>query len=486
MLNRLSFVVLFLFFCCNEDTIDPVLFGTIQGKVTFATDGAAAAGVEITTNPGTSVVYTAEDGTFLLEVPVGTYALAAKLEGFKTESRSITVNRDASTNVDFVISNDNVLPDSPADPTPSHNALDIATEVTLKWSAPAADRETLTFDLTLYEGTDSNPIKKIESFRDTFLVVQDLKYNTNYFWQVVAKSAGTESTNGPLWHFKTKALPDNRFLFVRAVDANTEIFSSNESGTTSVRITKAPQEQLHPQFSNNGQTIFFTAKAPTGDHIYRIQADGTGLVQLTTLPAIGYHSTGRNFCLSPDNGKIMYSHYDKLYTIDTNGSNLTLVSTAPAGRHFRECDWTSVGNRVVVETVGSLPYESEIRLIELDNPQDSIVVGDLPGIVKNPSFSLDGNSILYTVDAAGFQSADGRQLDSRVMLLNLTTRAELNLSREKTPGTNDLNPRFTSNGASVLVENVSNAGGTSNVTAITVSDQKRKLLFENAAMPDSF
>ena len=77
-----------------------------------------------------------------------------------------------------------------------------------------------------------------------------------------------------VWSFQTRALPDNRYLYARAVGNNTDIYSSNETGANLVRLTSAMTVETAPQLSPN--------------------RDGTGL---------------------------------------------TLLATAPAGRHFRECDW---------------------------------------------------------------------------------------------------------------------------------------------------
>lgn len=484
--SSLLVILLLLILSCNENTIDPVLSGTVQGTVKYAIDGLPVAGAEITTNPASSVTYTDAQGTFVIDnVPVGQVTVTVKLEGFKSENKQVNVLRNLASDVVFEISSSNSIPEAPEQPSPADESTGIGTEVTLKWYVLNKSKQELSFDVMLYEGTNQTALLKLTDYADTATVVKNLKFNTNYFWQVKVKNPTGEYANSPLWHFTTLGFPDNTYLFTQIEDGNFDIYSSNEAGTSKVRLNGSTLDQVHPVFSANRDRIAYITRTASGDQIFLMNNNGSGVRQVTTIPAASYHSMGRNFSWSPDQGKILYSHYDKLYTINTDGSNLTLIATAPAGRHFRSCDWTSVGNKIIVETIGILPYENELRLIDLNTATQTDVVTNLPGTIMNPSFSTDGKSILYTYDQSGYESADGRQLDSRIFLLNLTTNVLTDLSKEKIPGTNDLNPRFSATGASVVFENApNNPGSPSSVWVVNVSDLKRKQLFSNAFMPD--
>lgn len=109
-------------------------------------------------------------------------------------------------------------------------------------------------------------------------------------------------------------------------------------------------------------------------------------------------------------------------------SNLIVIATAPAGRYFRECGWSNFGDKIVV----LMPYDSEIYTMDADGSNMTLVVDSLPGTVSAPTWAIDGNSILYTHDISGFESPDGRQLDSRIFLKSLIDITLIDLSLTKT------------------------------------------------------
>ncbi len=79
-----------------------------------------------------------------------------------------------------------------------------------------------------------------------------------------------------------------------------------------------------------------------------------------------------------------------------------------------------------------MPYDSEIYTMDADGSNMTLVVDSLPGTVSAPTWSIDGNSILYTHDISGFESPDGRQLDSRIFLKSLIDPTLIDLSLTKT------------------------------------------------------
>ena len=77
-------------------------------------------------------------------------------------------------------------------------------------------------------------------------------------------------------------------------------------------------------------------------------------------------------------------------------------------------DWSGQSNLIAARTVGDLPFESRIILYDEDGVFIEETIPDLPGSIGGPAFSIDGNSILYTWDTLGFESPDGRQLESHI------------------------------------------------------------------------
>jgi TolB protein len=479
-------ILLGVFPACNENTVDPVFYGSLEGTVTFKSSGMPAPGVEITTVPATTSINTDDQGHFsLADIPTGEYSVVAKYEGYRNATVKVAVTRNNTTTANLVLEADASAPNTPQVSFPAQGAQNIARAVTLKWSIEEKNDDALTFDVVLFESNSATPLLDLKDKSDTLVNVTDLKFNTTYFWQVNAKNTAGTITHGPLWHFKTLPFPDNRYVFSSQRDGNYEIYSSDENGSSLARLTFSDKDQAYPRFSSDRSAIAYVENTNLEYHIYIMNRDGSAPIKVTTLPVAGNHNDGRGFCWSPDNGKLLYSHYDKLYTIDRNGSNLTLIATAPAGRNFRSCDWTAVGNRIVVETVGVLPYQTEIRLIDLVNATNDEIIGDEPGTLQSPSFSVDGNVILFTRDVSGFESADGRQLDSRPFSYNIATTTRTDLSKDKLAGTNDLHPRYSPDGAKIIFENRNNDGsGAPAVFFFDISKNQRSKLFDNAGMPD--
>lgn len=178
------------------------------------------------------------------------------------------------------------------------------------------------------------------------------------------------------------------------------------------------------------------------------------------------------------------------------GTGLQLLATAPADRHFRECDWTAQnGGRLVVQTVGVNIYDAELYLLNTDGTSGTLLVGNLPGRLDSPSFSLDGSRVLYTRDAAGFDSPSGRQLDAHVFTQRLDGTSVLDVmatsnnsngsAMPKALGTNDLNPRYSPDGYSLLFINQPNDGLTpGDAWTMETSGLARTKQFANAALPD--
>ena len=475
-----------LFFGCQEDTIEPVFYGTLEGTVTFETSGLPAEGVEMSTTPATSIVFTDSLGKYVFpEIPTGNYSIVAKLEAFSNASKNITITEETTTLADLELTRDLSPPNAPILRSPENSEDSVQRSTTLIWAIENELEDELTFSIVVYEANVELPLITIEEQQDTTLEISGLKFNTIYYWQVTVKNIDGEKTNGELWNFKTLPFPDNRYLFTSTRSGNADIYSSDASGDNEVQLTFTNNAKVFPQYSDDRNLIAFTSLTGLDFQLFTMKKNGEDVNKVSTLPVTGYHNPGKGFCWSPDNGKLMYSHYDQLYTIDRNGTNLTLVATAPAGRHYRGCDWTAVNNRVVVETVGVLPYDTEIRLVNLATAQDSIIINNLPGTAQSPTFSIDGTQVLYTYDVSTFETSTGRQLDSHIFLYDLVTGVSTDLSGDKPDGTNDFNPRFSPTGAEIIFENIANDNsGTPTVWMLNVGDGSRTLLFTDASMPD--
>ena len=165
----------------------------------------------------------------------------------------------------------------------------------------------------------------------------------------------------------------------------------------------------------------------------------------------GYGNYGIGFFWSPDGSNLLYSYNDKLFKIISDGSNLALIVTAPQGRIFRGCSYSLDGSKIAVLIVGSNTCNSKIYLMNSNGSNMIFIVDNSPGQTASPLCSVDGQEILVTNDIPGYQGNIGRQLNVHIFKINISTKDIVDLSYSKPNGTNDLNPRFSSNGAYLIM-----------------------------------
>ncbi|MGB3586928.1 MAG: carboxypeptidase regulatory-like domain-containing protein, partial [Tunicatimonas sp.] len=434
--------------------------GSITGTIRDAITQNPVNGASIETHPATTGLLTSADGTFQLDsLTTGDYRIEIKRLGYQPDTVTVAVSEGKPTKVELLLIPQAVTGFSyPTSPVPAQGEEEQPTELTLRWQAVGSPEE-IRYEVVLYP-TD-NPEGQIvaTSLTDTSLVLTDLEYETAYYWQVIAQNAQGQRSTSELWNFRTEDFPETVFLYTQRVEGDYEIFSANAERDRIIRLTHQVGYDAFPQFSPSRQWVAYTSQTPEGPQIFVMDKRGKQNYQITQLPVAGYHNFGSGFCWSPDGGQLLYSHYNKLYRINRDGSNLAVVATAPEGRHFKAVDWSGISHKIVVQVVGSDSNQSEIYLMNEDGSNAEQILKDQPGRTECPSFSIDGTQILYTHDVAGFESTTGRQLDAHIFRYHIETQETVEVSLNKPSGTNDLHPRLSPNGAHIIFENTSNEPG---------------------------
>ncbi|TGE28068.1 carboxypeptidase regulatory-like domain-containing protein [Hymenobacter metallicola] len=486
---------------CEDDTVEPVQYGSIEGVVLDASTNTPLANAVVTTNPATSSFTTDTEGKFYLpNILIGKYAISVRKTDFKTENVNVQVDEGNLTQVRIPLekaTGSNRRPNTPSSPTPTDRATAQATRLTLRWRVTDPDKgDSLRSDVVLFESNSTDRRQLLTNARDTAVAISDLKYNTIYFWQVTVRDKAGETVKGDVWSFQTGPLPDNRFLYARQVDGNTDIYSSDNTGANLLRLTNSAFVETAPQLSPVRNRIAYASNATGRYQLYTMNRDGSDQRQITPdmVPLEGYSNFGVAFHWSPDGSQLIYASYDKLWRINRDGTGLTHLATAPAGRHFRECDWTAQGNRILVQTVGANIYDAEIYTMNADGTGLTQLVGNLPGRLDSPSYSIDGRTILYSRDIDGYENVSGRQLNAHILLQRPDGTGLVDLSAApagttantgKPAGTNDLFPRFSPDGAKVIFVNMSNDNQSPpEVWVMDLDGRNRTRLFQNATLPD--
>ena len=498
---RVKYILLLLILAtltsCNENTVNPVLYGTISGVVLGPDGKTAVAGASITTNPASSAIVTDDSGKFIIQsVPVGSYSVSASKTGYDNTSVSVAVvSGETAQAVIFLNASSNFTPGIPANPSPSNQAVNQPVSLKVSWHDAASsgfNADTTHFDVYMFESGSTDRKLIASDISDTTTTVSGLKYNTTYYWQVTAKGSDTLKANSDIWNFTTIPVPDNSIVFSRIVNGDYQVFSSDSAAANLFQLTDDNSRNWWPRFNPKHDKIAFTSDGTVEPQIYTMNTGGGGLFQVTSIGVTGYGNYGIGFCWAPDGYNILYSHNDKLYRIGSDGTNLTLIATAPAGRNFRECSYSPDGSKIAVLTIGSNVYDSEIYIMNSDGSNMSLLVDNTAGATACPSFSIDGTKVLYTHDVSGYEGSDGRMLDSHIFEITIDTKSVNDLSinnqnneDNKISGTNDLNPRYSSNGAYIIFENGSNVpNSTKDIWIMNANGSNRHKIISNGVMPD--
>lgn len=480
--------ILLGFFSCEEDPFIPEEFGTLFGEVLMSDENVPIGSVQISTNPPTSSVETDLEGRFQLEnIPEGTYSLRAEKGGFLTEVTSVAVFANQVANVIIRMETDdqeNFPPSIPTNVFPADESKDNDTNLTLHWGATDQnDGDELRYDLLLFNTDQTETTELLSNSVDTTFELSNLDYNTNYFWQVIVYDGINDPVNSEVWNFETKAFPEHRFVYVKEVDGKFNIFSSDETGDA-IQITNNSSNNWRPRINPQRTKVAFISNIGINPQIYVMDRDGSNVLQVTSIPISGAADQFElDFSWSPDGTRILYMFNSILYSVLLDGSGLNEIVTAPVGFTFAECDWNFQGNNIIVRTVGSTPYNS--NLISITGSTWLPFFVDIPGRTGGPAFSIDGTEALYTHDVSGFESVDGRQLDAHIFTKNLTNNFTQDLSQNKPDGTNDLDARFSPDGSKIIFTNTNNDGiSPKNIWIMDTDGENRELLFENAEMPE--
>jgi len=483
---------------CTETTVEPTRYGSLNGVVLDARSNQPLANVSITTTPASSSYLTDARGQFYVpQMPAGTVSVTAHKADYTDQTANLTVSEGQTQTVSLLLARptSTAPPNAPARPEPANGATGQPTQLTLRWHpVQASPSDSLRYTVSLYESGNVNQRALLTNSRDTTVLVTGLRYATTYYWQVTAtnSSGNGSSARSGVWSFQTQALPDNRVLFVRTTGTNSDIYSSNLTGGNVLQLTSEATAETAPKLSPNRDLIAYTSNATGQYQLYTMNRDGSNPRRITTLSVEGYNNAGLAFCWSPDGGQLLYGHYNQLYRINRDGTGLALVNTATADRHFRECDWTAQnGGRLVVQLVGVNVFDSELYLLSPDGATTSLLVGNLPGRLDSPSFSVDGTRVLYTRDVAGFNGVNGRQLDAHIFTQRLDgsglvdVTANNGINNPKAVGTNDLTPRYSPDGYSIIfVNQVNDNLSPGDVWTVEASGSTRTRQFTNAALPD--
>jgi TolB protein len=492
--SHLLLLLCFCFFSCEEITIEPDLYGTLTGKVIDDVSGLPISTATITTNPASTTIESAADGTFDFgEIKTGSITVRVEKTGFNANTENISIEDAQNTNVIIRLKRDtlnNRLPTTPIYVSPANGASNIAVNAPLKWrkSTDVNAIDVVKYSVLLINSNGNGIADTIaRNLTDTSFVATNLDFGTEYFWQIVAYDQGNQPVYGAVWNFKTLLAPDNRVLFARKIDGKYDIWSCSNTGATPIQLTEGGANNWRPRWRPDRKKIAFLSSQNIDAQLFIMDADGSNRTQISTLEVAGYNTLDLDFCWSPTGAELLYMHNNRLYRIKPDGTGLTLFATAPTGYTFTEVDWNGATNMISARITGVFIYDTRILQYTSTGTTPSVIVPEAPGVLQGGMYFPDGTRYVYTNDEIGFDSPDGRQLDARIKIKQLPNGMIDDFSANKPIGTNDLDARFSPDGARVIFVNTNNDGLSTKSVWITDGTQlsmNRIKVADNAEMPD--
>jgi len=494
-----SIAVLSLCISCNEDTIDLLGVGTVTGRVVEAETFEPIENAKISLNPSNNTVFSDEKGYFIInEVEAGDYSVTVTKESYLTNFKPATVSTDLVVNVIFEMEDHNALNKPPSTPvliTPEDGVEDQDLSIEFIWSSSDPDDDSVIYKIELKNDLN-NDILKFESIVDTTFVVSDLKYGVKYFWQVAANDDINEEVLSKVGTFKTKVNPENRYLYVEKSDNDNNIIVSanfNEGDgiiENEVQLTKEDQNSWRPRKNKASNLVAFLRTVNNETHLFTMSPDGSNVFQVTdAIPVNGYDLNEIDFSWSSNGDRLIYSHYDKLYVINKDGSGLELLYKTSEGSFITECDWSNDESMIALKTNDIDGYNVSIYTISMSGNILNTILSGVEGAAGGLDISIDNKLLVYSYDTSEYKSTDRRQLNTHIFVYSFMTLTATDISVEKEVGTNDLDPRFSPNEAEVIFVNTSNDGvSTKSIYKMDIvldnANNTRLQLFENAFMPD--
>ena len=187
------------------------------------------------------------------------------------------------------------------------------------------------------------------------------------------------------------ATATGQMAFHAMVDGNTDIYLLDGAGTSPVRLTTDPDQDVQPSWSPDGRRIVF---ARAGD-VWTMADDGTGQTQLTSSPERDVHPR-----FSPDGTTIVFGRARgvgteaqiPIWTIAADGSGERLLYDDPS-----------------VHLGGDAVLESDSSLLVLEDPSGGgnlrVVHVDLTTGIKTPLIDHPGDDASFALSSDGSRIA---------------------------------------------------------------------------------
>jgi len=202
-------------------------------------------------------------------------------------------------------------------------------------------------------------------------------------------------TNNPPNSEPTWAPDGSRIAFVSARTGTGHIFVMNADGSGVTQLTSGSGVEFNPAWSPDGSKIAYS-----GGHIFAMKADGSQVTQLTS--GSGFEASP---AWSPDGTKIAFTGGTTdldVYVMNADGSGITRLTTT-AGEDDAP-SWSPDGSKLVFQSTRS----GNMQVYTMNSDGTSVVqltFDTAPELDMSPAWSPDGAKIAFISRRTGTPQA---------------------------------------------------------------------------------
>lgn len=225
-------------------------------------------------------------------------------------------------------------------------------------------------------------------------------------------------------------------------------------------------------------------------NIFTMKYDGTDVKQITSQrPLAGFRTEELDFTWAQNDSKLYYPYFDKLYSINSDGSGFKLEYTTSDGAFISEVAVPEFDDDLVLlKTNNPNGYGVRIYTARLNpDSEETIILENVNGAAGGIDISSNGINVIYTHDLSGDQNSSYRISESRIFYYTIGSgNPPAQLETDVILGENDLDARFSPSEGGVIFTRVkSNTNAIPDIYSYTFGQtQNDRLLFTNAFMPD--